>query len=694
MPQPKYTRSRGQILHRFEPGAVASTTSGTGEIKRHFARKLSDKDVNLADLKEAINQELLRWRHFDAQMQRFRNRTADLVPVSVTSVEGRRLKVKECNSCGAIRNVDLPQWRSQPDAPCHRNSCKHSTLNEVPFVFAHADGTMLQLKPEPCPQHDYQYLILERTALKRWRCKVPGCSHAKQINLALSSGSIMRQEEVAESIEVETGKKPNPMMSLSPVSEKKLQVVHSISRIEPTFYFSRFKNLPKSLATLLCIHLGYFTWSSRSLLDLREALEAVGEGTQEDRTKEEQFVRAMKDAGLDDAMIQSILASKKTIQEAEAGGTVVAELRHALKRLTPEIHKLLGDTQAERETRDRGEALSQKQENARTLREQLANQGVLLDLKRENVDDTILRLNKIGSPFSHNLETARNDMRHKLGIMQVEVIQDLPIMHVAYGYTRLSHQPEAAVLWAFDRDKFDLAGDEPQSNWIPAPVYKLQTEALSFRFDSGRIVRWLDKNNLLGRDKSEALVEPTLWLLKRHNRIHSRSGPAFEDNLELDFLIPWLVGSAVHSATHLLIRAIADQSSFGETALSEHLLLSLNQSIIFVNRLQEFSLGGLKTFFEQRLDQAFKSLLEEREDCMFDPYCEETLGGACAGCLHLPEVVCRLFNNALSRILLYGGNLDTDGEGDGSERTLWKPNLQEFIGKSEFVGLWDRCLDA
>ena len=169
------------------------------------------------------------------------------------------------------------------------------------------------------------------------------------------------------------------------------------------------------------------------------------------------------------------------------------------------------------------------------------------------------------------------------------------------------------------------------------------------------------------------------------------SGPAFDDNLSPDFLIPWLVSSALHSANHLLIKAIADQSSFGETALSEHLLLSLNQTIIFVNRLQEFSLGGLKTFFEQRLDQAFKSILEERGDCMFDPDCEEWLGGACAGCLHLPEVVCRVFNNALSRILLYGGEISA--EIVGVEKNLW-PQLYSIIGGDRFIGLWDSCLDG
>ena len=350
--------------------------------------------------------------------------------------------------------------------------------------------------------------------------------------------------------------------------------------------------------------------------------------------------------------------------------------------------QLLGDAQAERETRDRKENLTLAQKNAGTLREQLSDRAVLMDLQGESLDDAVKRLNKISSPFHANLLDAGTLMRKSLGISQVTVIQDLPVLHLAYGYTRLSHQPEAAVLWAFDKKGFDLAGEEPKGNWIPMPIYKLKTEALFFQFDAKRIVKWLHANNLA--PDPATIAEPTFWLLQRQSQITSRSGPAFEDSPPLDFRIPWLVGSAIHSANHLLIKAIADQSSFGETAISEHLLLSLNQTIIFVNRLQEFSLGGLKTFFEQRLDQAFNSLLQERGDCMFDPDCEERLGGACAGCLHLPEVVCRLFNNALSRILLYGGEIGTNME--GVEKTLW-PDLASFVGIDQFIGLWDSRLD-
>ncbi|MEG4246646.1 hypothetical protein QUA46_20855 [Microcoleus sp. MON2_D6] len=676
------TFSKGKVLHSVEPGSVATIPVGTIEVNCHFARRVVDLSK---DVEEAVRQELTRWKHLDAQMEAFRRHTAEFVPVLTQSVKGRRLKARECAKCGAIRYMG--QWKGDSDAPCH--NCNHPTLNEIPFVFAHVDGTMLQLFPIDCPQHSYQYLVKERGVYPRWRCKVSGCTHAAPIVRPLPPQSIMKRTEVVQSIESATGNSPNPMMRLTTISDNKLQVVHSISRINPTSNVEKFLALPESLGTLLAIHLDYFDSQSRSLSELTEVLRVLGQGTQEDQKDLEQLIKTLKLSGLDDETIQTILTNKRQVQESDAGGTVVAELRKALARFSENnALQLLGDAQAERETRDRKENLTSDQKNAGTLREQLSDRAVLMDLQRESLDDAVKRLNKISSPFHANLSDAGTLMRKSLGISQVTVIQDLPVLHLAYGYTRLSHQPEAAVLWAFDKKGFDLAGEQPKGNWIPMPTYRLKTEALFFQFDAKRIVKWLYANNLA--PEPATIAEPTFWVLNHHSQITSRSGPAFDDRLSPAFLIPWLVGSALHSANHLLIKAIADQSSFGETAISEHLLLSLNQTIIFVNRLQEFSLGGLKTFFEQRLDQAFKSLLQERGDCMFDPDCEERLGGACAGCLHLPEVVCRLFNNALSRILLYGGEIGTNME--GVEKTLW-PDLASVVKSDQFIGLWDSRLD-
>lgn len=604
-------------------------------------------------LQDTVRQELTRWKHLDAQMDAFRRYTAECVFVITQSVNGKRLDVRECAKCGVLRY--MRQWKKDPDALCER--CGHPTINEIPFVFAHADGTMIQLSPSICSQHGLQYLILERGAQKRWRCKVSGCSHAENIIRSLPTQSIMKRPNVAESVEAKTGKPPNQKMTLTTVSDNKLQVAHSISRINPTPNVDKFLGYEESLYALLAIYLGYFNYQGSCLSELIEIIRVLGQGTQSDQKELDQLIKTLKLSSLEDAQINSILANRKQVQESEAGGPVVAELRQALAQ-SPNTKELVGDAQAERETRDRGENLTAPQENARTLREQLSDHAVLMDLQRESLNDAVKRLGKINSPFYTNLSEAGSLMRKSLGINQVMVIQDLPVLHLAYGYTRLSHQPEAAVLWAFDRKNFDLAGDEPAGNWIPMPVYKLTTEALFFLFDAKRIVRWLYANNLAPNPAT--IAEPTLWLVERHSRITSRNGPAFNDNLPQDFLIPWLVSSALHSANHLLIKAIADQSSFGETALSEHLLFSLNQTIIFVNRLQEFSLGGLKTFFEQRLDQAFKSLLEERGDCMFDPYCEETLGGACADSLTLakipnatsPRAISRLLRRALTRSVI------------------------------------------
>lgn len=681
MNKPAYTRSKGQVLHRFEPGSIATIPIGTIEISKHYARKVDDLS---RDLQNAVRQELTRWKHLDAQMDAFRRYTAECVFVTTQSVNGRKLDVRECAKCGAIRY--MRQWRKEPDAPCHH--CGHSILNEVPFVFAHADGTMVQLTPRKCDKHDFEYLVLERGYQKRWRCKVDDCNHAAIIVLPLDKQSIMKRPHVVDSVEAKTGKPPNQMRTLTNVSDNKLQVVHSISRINPTPNVEKFLAYSESLSALLSIHLGYFNSQGKNISEIAEIIRVLGQGTQEDQKDLEQLIKTLQMSGLDKAQIQTILTNQKQVKESEAGGPVVAELRKALNQLSPSTNQLLGDAEAEIETRDRGESLTTAQENARTLREQLNDYAVLMDLKRKTLDDTVKDLGKISSPFCTNLQAAGDLMRKNLGISQVKVIQDLPVLHLAYGYTRLSHQPEASVLWAFDRKNFDLAGDEPKGNWIPMPIYKLTTEALLFQFDAKRIVKWLHANSLAPAPAS--ISEPTLWLLERHSRITSRSGPAFDDNLSPDFLIPWLVSSALHSANHLLIKAIADQSSFGETAMSEHLLFSLNQTIVFVNRLQEFSLGGLKTFFEQRLDQAFQSLLQERGDCMFDPYCEETLGGACNGCLHLPEVVCRLFNNGLSRILLYGGEIGVDME--GVQKTIWH-DLSSKVGKNDFIGLWDSSLD-
>jgi hypothetical protein len=61
---------------------------------------------------------------------------------------------------------------------------------------------------------------------------------------------------------------------------------------------------------------------------------------------------------------------------------------------------------------------------------------------------------------------------------------------------------------------------------------------------------------------------------------------------------------------------------------------------------------------------------------MFDPICTVKDGGACNGCLYLPEVTCREFNAGLTRSVLHGGQI------------LAQHEMGQIVGARKFVGFF------
>jgi len=65
-------------------------------------------------------------------------------------------------------------------------------------------------------------------------------------------------------------------------------------------------------------------------------------------------------------------------------------------------------------------------------------------------------------------------------------------------------------------------------------------------------------------------------------------------------------------------------------------------------------LGGLQALLESELHMLLDALVDDEHRCALDPGCEDN-GAACAVCLHLGEPSCSMFNTALSRKALAGG---------------------------------------
>jgi hypothetical protein len=110
----------------------------------------------------------------------------------------------------------------------------------------------------------------------------------------------------------------------------------------------------------------------------------------------------------------------------------------------------------------------------------------------------------------------------------------------------------------------------------------------------------------------------------------------------------------VHSLSHAIMRAASHFSGLERTSLSEYIFLPILGAVVFDNS-SSFNLGGMETLARDRLLNFLDSLADESMTCLYDSQCIDHRG-ACHGCLHSPEISCRVFNHGLSRAFLIGGH--------------------------------------
>jgi hypothetical protein len=245
------------------------------------------------------------------------------------------------------------------------------------------------------------------------------------------------------------------------------------------------------------------------------------------------------------------------------------------------------------------------------------------------------------------------------GLEDVRLIGDFPVTIVVVGYTRDEREAVNTVIRAFPR----LKADDPRT---PLYVDTMETEALMFRLDPTRVLRWLRLNGLVDGQLPDPGDAPgnRAWILNRMESINP-----FEEIPE-SAPVTRAVYGLIHSLSHLVLRQAVILSGFDRTSLSEYIFPRGLSFVLYSNNRAKFTIGGLYTLFEQTLHEHLRSVLDKGELCVYDPVCmEET--GACHACMHISELSCEHFNRNLSRRYLFGRI-----EGDDSE----------------FIGYWDgRC---
>ena len=265
-------------------------------------------------------------------------------------------------------------------------------------------------------------------------------------------------------------------------------------------------------------------------------------------------------------------------------------------------------------------------------------------------------LQESGGAVNMNKDRIEKDMR-RMGLREIILVENLPVITATFGYTRRAFTPTYEELSALglpttirpfpplDRKAARLLGRPDLTGAVPILAREGSHEGVFLSFDPERVVRWVEKNHVTLPFQGDEPIKRLLAALEPIDRYY-------------DTIWNWqarrLVFGLVHSLSHALMRVASHHAGLERTSVSEYVLLPLLGTVVFDNS-SAFTLGGIEMMLRDRLIGILEDLQEDAMDCIFDVSCIDR-NGACPGCIHSPEIACRVFNHGLSRAFLVGGH--------------------------------------
>lgn len=261
-----------------------------------------------------------------------------------------------------------------------------------------------------------------------------------------------------------------------------------------------------------------------------------------------------------------------------------------------------------------------------------------------------------GSATALLLAKIAEDIR-RLGLRDVLTVADLPVIFATFGYTRRTFEPTYNELTAknlstrirpfpsLDRDAARHLGRADLAGAVPILAREGEHEGLFLSLEADRVVSWLEINGIALADPQKPSIVRIMQALENADRY-------YDDIWQCP--VRRYVFGLVHSLSHAVMRVASRFSGLERTSISEYVFLPLLGTVVFDNS-SSFKLGGLETLARDHLATFLAEIDDEGMTCLYDTQCIDHQG-ACHGCLHSPELSCRVFNHGLSRSFLIGGH--------------------------------------
>jgi hypothetical protein len=250
-------------------------------------------------------------------------------------------------------------------------------------------------------------------------------------------------------------------------------------------------------------------------------------------------------------------------------------------------------------------------------------------------------------------------LRVSLGLGELLYVDDLPIITATYGYTRRDFEPiydelgaqnlpvEIRAFPSVQKAAAQRLGKMDLIGTIPILAREGEHEGIFMSLQPDRVIEWLALNEI-------ALPNPHLPSIAQ---ILAALGPVDRDRYYdsiWQLRIRRMVFGLIHSLSHAAMRAMTRYAGIDRTSVAEYIFLPLLGCVVY-DSSSSFKLGGVATLVRDHLAAFLRNIADDSVECLYDPDCSDH-NGACHGCLHSPEISCRVFNHGLSRAFLLGGH--------------------------------------
>ena len=636
-------RSRGQVLYRYRPGQTFDHPGGWVAHVRQYGRDDSHQGARLDPdhlIAEAMNF-VRRWRaegrqapdaepgsdrapEFPDDLPLAHRHYEVVIPGKVYCRVWPLIFRCSGGRCGKVWETTDPRSGVDPWPPACPRCGSDRGNRQLQYVFVHACGEIVAMTPpRDCPQHHRTGFRLNDQVSRfqdfRWECLE--CSAPQPVRAFCPNRTGCRWS--------------NKMMAPQVHTASSAYSGHGRTLVNvPREEFARLSQTPGFVVGTLA------RW--------------LGECSEEE-------ARSLQSGGTAENIAPEVIDSIR-LMENSGVATLIEQARVLRRKFFPVNLDQL------RERVQQGLGLDPLGEDGRgrLLADQVGVFERVLSLPKLTVEQ--VQRNAITAGRAGRYENYSSALRRAgMDPERCMLVNEFPVIYLAVGYTRGGFGAREADLVAY---KGRAGRGQAVTNLLYASP--TDTEALVFGLDRSRVARWLVANRVATEDEIRNAGGAHRWFAARLDPADGQLPGWDPEHVPVpgdpDFAARTLF-RLLHSAAHQVLRALAVDSGYSETALSEYLFPYELSFAIHPNGGSEFTIGGLRTVLEQNLDEVVDRAVENAT-CIYDPNCMVANQGADHGCLQLPETACQSWNRFISRWDLFGS---PEGEWIG----YWDPALGE-----------------